>query len=288
MIKKYIGYYRVSTQQQGLTGNGMSSQQVTVRRFVENQNGKLEREFSEVESGRKTDGERPQLAAALDYAKKAKGIVVIAKLDRLARNAEFLLRLQNSGVDFVCCDCPNADRFTVGILALVAQRERELIGERTRLGLAALKNKGIKLGTPNPKKAVAAMISANKSAKVEFAAKVFPIIQEIKSAGIETLQGICECLNRRGISTRNGKNWYPATVRNIIKIQNASNIMRETIRNGKLEIIGYRETLSPTREILRDRTGRILGRFECDTSVTRSANGKIVGYGANQLFRFLK
>src|ERR1035437_10192306 len=221
MIKNYIGYYRVSTDKQGLDGNGMSSQREIVRRFAESQNGKLEREFSEVESGRKTDEERPQLAAALDYCKRNKATLVIAKLDRLARNAEFLLSLQNSGADFVCCDCPNADKFTVGILALVAQRERELISERTRLGMAAAKTKGIKLGTPNPEKAVAAMVTANKSAKVDFAAKVFPIIEEIKSAGVQTLRGICDCLNRRGISTRNGKNWYPATVRNILKIQNA-------------------------------------------------------------------
>jgi len=197
----------------------MSSQREIVRRFVDGQNGTLEQEYSEVESGRKTDEERPQLAAALDFAKRNKATVIIAKLDRLARNAEFLLRLQNSGVDFVCCDCPNADRFTVGILALVAQRERELIGERTRLGLAAAKAKGVKLGTPNPQKAVAAMISANKAAKMEFAVKVLPIIAEIKSAGVSTLKGICECLNRRGISTRNGKTWYPATVRNVLKLQ---------------------------------------------------------------------
>jgi DNA invertase Pin-like site-specific DNA recombinase len=218
-MKTYIGYFRVSTDKQGLDGNGMTAQREIVRRFVENQNGVLETAFSEVESGARND--RPQLAAALDYCKRSKSVLVIAKLDRLGRNAEFLLRLQNSGVDFVCCDCPNADKFTVGILALVAQRERELISERTRLGLAAAKTKGIRLGTPNPQKAVAAMVTANKSAKVEFAAKVFPIIQEIKSAGVLTLHGICDCLNRRGISTRNGKNWYPATVRNILKIQNA-------------------------------------------------------------------
>lgn len=199
----------------------MTSQREIVRRYADGQKGVLEKEFSEVESGRKTDEERPQLAAALDYCKRNKGTLVIAKLDRLARNAEFLLSLQNSGADFICCDCPNADRFTVGILALVAQRERELISERTRLGMAAAKNKGVKLGTPNPVKAVAAMVVANKAAKVYFAAKVFPIIEEIKSAGVQTLRGICDCLNRRGISTRNGKNWYPATVRNILKIQTA-------------------------------------------------------------------
>jgi DNA invertase Pin-like site-specific DNA recombinase len=114
-------------------------------------------------------------------------------------------------------NCPNADKFTVGILALVAQRERELISERTRLGLAAAKSKGVKLGTPNPKKAVAAMVIRNKTAKAEFAIKVVPIIEEIKTAGVDTLQGIADCLNRRGIPTRTGKTWHPATVRNILQ-----------------------------------------------------------------------
>jgi DNA invertase Pin-like site-specific DNA recombinase len=218
-MKRYIGYFRVSRESQGMQGHGMSSQRDIVRRFVETQKGTLEREFSEVESGRKTDEERPQLAAALELCKRTKGCLVIAKLDRLARNAEFLLRLQNSGVDFVCCDCPNADKFTVGILALVAQRERELIGERTRLGLAAAKAKGVKLGTPNPQKAVAAMLEANKLGKLEFAAKVAPTIREIQLAGISSFRGIAQCLNRRGISTRNGKQWFPATVRNIVNLQ---------------------------------------------------------------------
>ncbi len=173
-------------------------------------------EFSEVESGKYSDSDRPQLAAALDYCKRNKATLVIAKLDRLDRNAEFLLRLQSSGVEFVCCDCPNAYRFTVGILALVAQRERELISERTRLGLAAAKSKGVKLGTPNPQKAVAAMKTANKSSRTDFIVKVLPIIQGIQSAGVQTLQGIADCLNRRGIPTRSGKTWHPSSVQNII------------------------------------------------------------------------
>ena len=216
MIRKqqsYVGYFRVST---GKQEYGMESQRVIVRRFVETQNGFLEKEFSEMESGKYCDTNRPQLAAALDYCKRNKATLVIAKLDRLARNAEFLLRLQNSGVDFVCCDCPNADRFTVGILALVAQRERELISERTRLGLAAAKSKGVKLGTPNPQKAVAAMVMANKTARTEFVKKVRPIIDGIRLAGVRTLQGIADCLNRRGIPTRSGKTWHPSSVRNVI------------------------------------------------------------------------
>jgi DNA invertase Pin-like site-specific DNA recombinase len=216
MMKRFIGYYRVSRDSQKIDGYGITSQKDIVRRFVESQNGILEREFSEVESGRYSDTDRPQLAAALEFCKRNKATLVIAKLDRLARNAEFLLRLQNSGVDFVCCDCPNADKFTVGILALVAQRERELISERTRLGLAAAKAKGVKMGTPNPQKAVAAMMMANKSARLEFNSEISPIIGEIKSAGVQTLQGIADCLNRRGIPTRSGKTWYPTTVRNVI------------------------------------------------------------------------
>jgi DNA invertase Pin-like site-specific DNA recombinase len=216
MKKRYIGYFRVSTRQQGMDGNGMTSQREIVRRFVDGQKGVLDQEFSEVETGKKTSERRPQLAAALDRCKRTKATLVIAKLDRLARNAEFLLRLQNSGVDFVCRDCPNADKFTVGILALVAQRERELISERTRLGLSAARSKGVKLGTPNPQKAVAAMVTKIKTAKAEFVSKLIPIIEGIKSAGVNTLQGICDCLSRRGIPTRNGKMWYPATVRNIL------------------------------------------------------------------------
>jgi DNA invertase Pin-like site-specific DNA recombinase len=216
-MKSFIGYFRVSRISQGLDGYGICSQKDIVRRFVESKNGILEKEFSEVESGKYSDSDRPQLAAALDYCKRNKATLVIAKLDRLARNAEFLLRLQNSGVDFVCCDCPNADRFTVGILALVAQRERELISERTRLGLAAAKTKGVKLGTPNPEKAVAAMVTANKSGRTDFIVKVLPVIQEIQSAGVQTLQRIADCLNRRGIPTRNGKTWHPSSVRNILR-----------------------------------------------------------------------
>src|SRR6185369_11430751 len=181
MKRKYVGYFRVSTKHQGLDGNGMTAQRETVRRFVEGQNGVMDQEFSEVETGKKTSEKRPQLAAALEYCKRHKARLVIAKLDRLARNAEFLLRLQNSGIDFVCCDCPNADKFTVGILALVAQRERELISERTRLGLAAAKSKGVKLGTPAPQKAVAAMVTANKTAKAEFTVQTLPVIQGIQS-----------------------------------------------------------------------------------------------------------
>jgi len=122
----------------------MNAQRDPVARFVAGQKGLLLREFSEVESGGRCD--RPELNAALDECRRSRATRVVAKLDRLNRNAEFLLRLQNAGVNFVCCDCPNGDRFTLGILALVAQRERELISERTRAALHAAKARGVRLG----------------------------------------------------------------------------------------------------------------------------------------------
>ena len=171
--------------------------------------------FREVESGAKTDQERPALSEALAVAKKSKATLIVAKLDRLSRNAEFLLRLQNSNVSFVCCDCPNVDKFTVGILALVAQRERELISERTKAALHAAKRRGIILGTRNPALQVKRMNDGCQSAKELFVKDIQPIISEIQRSGIETFQGIADCLNRRGIKSRSGGIWHPSTVRRV-------------------------------------------------------------------------
>jgi DNA invertase Pin-like site-specific DNA recombinase len=215
--KTFVTYCRVSTDKQGRDGNGMTAQTETVRRFVKSHNGQIVGEFYEVESGGKTDKDRPELSKSLSLAKKTKSTLVVAKLDRLSRNAEFLLRLQNAGVDFVCCDCPNVDRFTVGILALVAQRERELISERTKLGLQVVKSRGVRLGTRNPKRQVRLMVEGSKRRKEHFTQQIRPIIEEIKTTGVDTLQGICDCLTLRGIKTANGRSWYPSTVRNYIQ-----------------------------------------------------------------------
>lgn len=216
-MKNFVLYRRVSTNRQGISGLGLESQDEAVRRYVSNQKGNVIGEFVEVESGKKTDTERPQLAQALAECRRLKATLVVAKLDRLSRNAEFLLRLQNSNVDFVCCDCPNVDRFTIGILALVAQRERELISERTRSALQMAKKRGVRLGTKNPKRQVKLMVAGYRRQKAAFVAKVRPIIDEIKSTGVSTLTGIAECLNRRGILTRTGKSvWFPSSVKTIV------------------------------------------------------------------------
>ena len=216
-MKSFVTYCRVSTTNQGREGLGMASQIETVRRYVQAHGGQTVREFLEVESGGKTDAGRPQLAEALALSKKCKGVLVVAKLDRLSRNAEFLLRLQNAGVDFVCCDCPNVDRFTVGILALVAQRERELISERTKAALQMAKQRGVKLGAVNPERQVKLMNEGARKGKEEFAGRILPIIREIQSTGVKTLQGVADCLNRRGILTRRGCQFVPTQIHLLLK-----------------------------------------------------------------------
>ena len=216
-VTQYIAYFRVSTRHQGHDGNGMNAQRDAVARFVLSQKGHVLQEFSEVESGGLND--RPQLNAALEECKRSKATLVVAKLDRLSRNAEFLLRLQNSGVNFVCCDCPNVDRFTVGILALVAQRERELISERTKAALTAAKARGVRLGgCRDGHHRSTLMVRANQQAAHRFNHSVLGVIREIQSTGATTLQSIANCLTRRGISTRTGRtNWHPTQVRNVLR-----------------------------------------------------------------------
>ncbi len=216
-MQAFIAYLRVSTKSQKLDGLGMASQEQVVGEFVSRQEGVLVGTFREVESGGKTDQERPALAEALAAAKKLKATLIVAKLDRLSRNAEFLLRLQNSNVSFVCCDCPNVDRFTVGILALVAQRERELIAERTKAALHAAKRRGRVLGTRNPELQVKRMNESCRRLKESFVAQIHPVIAEIQESGVRTLQGIADCLNRRGIRSRSGGLWHPSTVRRICR-----------------------------------------------------------------------
>jgi DNA invertase Pin-like site-specific DNA recombinase len=215
-MKKMVFYLRVSTSKQGADGNGIQHQMTVVNRYAESNGGDVVGQFIEVESGGKTDSERPQLAAALEKCKKENAVLVCSKIDRLSRNAEFLLRLMNSRVEFVCCDIPNCDRFTISLFAILAEKEKNMISERTKSALKMVKARGIKLGSPNPELSVIKMNEGARKARIDFKNKIVPIINEIKSTGIETLQGVADCLNRRGISTRNGKHWYPTQIRNLL------------------------------------------------------------------------
>ena len=215
-MKKMVFYLRVSTVKQGADGNGIQHQMTVVNRYAEANGGEIVGQFIEVESGGKTDSERPQLAAALEKCKKENAVLVCSKIDRLSRNAEFLLRLMNSKVEFVCCDIPNCDRFTISLFAILAEKEKNMISERTKNALKMVKARGIKLGSPNPELSVTKMNEGARKGRIEFKNRIIPIINEIKSTGIGTLQGVADCLNRRGISTRNGKQWYPTQIRNLL------------------------------------------------------------------------
>ena len=215
-MKQFCVYTRVSTTKQLESFLGLQSQLEAVRRYVASQNGTIVAEFTECESGKKTDKDRPQLKAALDLCKKTKATLCVAKLDRLSRNSAFLLSLQDANVDFVCTDSPNVDRFTVGILSLVAQREREMIAARTKAALAVLKSRGVKLGGPNPVQSVKNMTEAATAAAQDFRKEILPVIEEIRKTGVKTSKGIAECLNRRGIPTRQGKAWGTSSVRNVL------------------------------------------------------------------------
>lgn len=207
---KIISYIRVSTRQQEQSGLGLEAQQHAIEQFVRSGQHEQIASFREIESGKINS--RPELTKALELCRKSKATLVIAKLDRLSRNALFLLTLRDSGVDFVCCDCPNADRFTVGILALVAEREREMISQRTKDGLAAARRRGVRLGNPQWQNTLGKMATARKAQAMEFRSKILPVIAELREAKVSTLSAIAHCLNLRGLKTATGKPFLPQTV----------------------------------------------------------------------------
>jgi DNA invertase Pin-like site-specific DNA recombinase len=206
MCKRYIAYRRVSTDQQGRSGLGLEAQEAAVKAFIEGRgaDAKLLATYTEVESG-KHDA-RPELVKAMDHAKLTGSTLLIAKLDRLSRDAHFLLGLQNAGVAFTACDMPHADQFTVGIMALVAQKEREAISQRTKEALAAAKARGVKLGNPNGARHLrqfdnSSAVAALKSVARERAEGLRATIETIQAQGITAANAIARTLNQREIAT---------------------------------------------------------------------------------------
>jgi len=211
---KFVSYYRVSTTKQGIDGNGMEAQKNAVGRYLASLGCELLGTFEEVESG--ANNKRPQLQAALQLAKSKKAVLIIAKLDRLSRNAAFLMQLQDSKVDFIACDMPNADKLSIGIIALLAQRERELISDRTKQGLEVAKARGAVLGNPNPAASLQKGRKAIQERKQGFAAVALKSIREIQSTGVESLTRIAVCLNKRGEQTPRGGKWTATAVKRVL------------------------------------------------------------------------
>ena len=200
---------------------GLDAQRAAVEQFCLARGCDVLAEFTEVESGKRND--RPELAKAMHRAKVTGATLVIAKLDRLSRNAAFLLQLQESGVRFVAADMPEACNLTVGILALVAQQEREAISARTKAALAAARARGQRLGNPNgaaplrrAAKGNSAAVQALKAGADHHASNLQPVIQDLRAQGVTSLPALAKSLNELKMETARGGRWHPSSVRNLL------------------------------------------------------------------------
>jgi DNA invertase Pin-like site-specific DNA recombinase len=219
---RLVAYERVSTARQGQSGLGLEAQRRVIGDFAAARGAEVLARFTEVESGRKAD--RPELLKALHHAKVTGATLVIAKLDRLSRNAAFLLALRDSGVRFVACDMPEANDLTVGVMALVAEAERKAISRRTKEALAVAKARGVKLGNPNGAAALRragrggtalrATVTANAD---RFAQDLAPVLTDIRAAGHLSLRAIAAELTARGIRTRRGGRWGVGNVKALLE-----------------------------------------------------------------------
>ncbi len=198
---KCVAYYRVSTDRQGRSGLGLEAQQKAVSDFLNTKGWNLTTSYTEIESGKRKD--RPELAEAIAHAKRIKGKLVIAKLDRLARNVHFIAGLMETGVDFVAVDMPTADKFMLHVYAAMAEEEGRRISQRTKAALGAAKARGVELGK-NGK-----VLAARHKAKARaFAETLLPIIIEIQNDGYRTVRDVTKALNDRGIPSREGGRWH--------------------------------------------------------------------------------
>lgn len=223
-MTNYIAYYRVSTQRQGTSGLGLESQKRDVKRFTQNCKECVLGEYTDVESGK--NDQRPQLMEAIAHAKKTGAKLLIAKLDRLSRNASFIFTLRDSGVSFTCVDMPEANHLTISIMAVLAEDERKRISERTSKALQELKARGVKLGTNNFKRAeVQSKATETKQRNAKNnpnklrAAKYITKISRLYTLDNKpfTLNNCANELNEAGIRTPRGSEWTKQNVRRLYK-----------------------------------------------------------------------
>ena len=212
---RFVSYLRVSTQEQGRSGLGLEAQRKAVTDFLNGGCWTLLAEFTEVESGKRSD--RPEMAKALERCRLTGATLVLAKLDRLSRDAHFLLGLQKAGVPFVCADMPYADSMTVGVLALVAQKEREMISARTKAALEAAKARGVRLGSPVgfQGKVYREGGKASQEQAQDFARTLSPTLSDMKAKGL-SLSAMARELEALEIKTPRGGAWTATAVRNVL------------------------------------------------------------------------
>lgn len=218
---KFVSYLRVSTDKQGRSGLGLEAQRTAVENYLNGGRWQLVAEYIETESGKRAD--RPKLKTAMNHAKAIGATLVIAKLDRLARNLHFVSGLMDSGVDFVAADNPHANRLTIHILAAVAEDEARRISERTKAALAAAKARGVKLGCPNGARALRGKQVGNKQAvavvkanAAQRAADLRAIVADISAQGITSVRAVASALNARGVLTPRGAVWHPTSAARLL------------------------------------------------------------------------
>jgi DNA invertase Pin-like site-specific DNA recombinase len=218
--RSIVTYIRVSTAKQGRSGLGMEAQREALARFAEAEGFAAIREFIEVETGKGADAldRRPQLAAALAYARRQKCPVAVAKLDRLSRDVHFISGLMAHRVPFLVAELgPDVDPFILHLFAALAEKERAMISARTRAALKAAKGRGVKLGSPKLREARKAAHASLRAIADRYAANVLPIIREAQKAGATSLREIAEVLNARGVQTARGGRWYATSVKNVLE-----------------------------------------------------------------------
>jgi DNA invertase Pin-like site-specific DNA recombinase len=224
MVTAIVGYLRVSTKGQGESGLGIEAQKAAVEAYAKQIGAVVVGWYTEVESGKLAA--RPKLAQALAHARRSKATLVVAKLDRLARNVAFLSALMESKVPFVACDNPHANRLTLHILAAVAEAEALAISQRTKAALTAYKARGGKLGAELPQcrnltqearmKGAHNSASAHTKAAAEAYADLAPVLAELRGKGL-TLQAIADELNGQGHTTRRGRPWNAVQVGRVLE-----------------------------------------------------------------------
>ena len=218
-----VTYLRVSTARQGKSGLGLEAQQKAVADYLSTGQWNLLEEFVEVESGK--NSKRPKLLEAIELCKASGAKLLVAKLDRLARDAAFLMNLKDAGIDFVCADMPEANRLTIGIMALVAEQEREAISKRTKEALAAAKARGVQLGAYRDgvyvggKGNADTARNASEARTVRFHANAvdkLPLLKRYDPDGSMSLRAIADIFNRYGVKTVSGKGqWSANSVRRL-------------------------------------------------------------------------
>jgi DNA invertase Pin-like site-specific DNA recombinase len=206
-MKKYVAYYRVSTLEQGKSGLGLLAQKSTVENYLQSNDGILINDFTEIETGT-SKRKRTEIYKAIDYAKQTDSILIIAKIDRLARNVYFVSSLMATGVEFIACDLPQATNFTIHLYAALAEMEAKIISDRTKNALAEKKKQGYILGTPSnlteESKKKGVLTIKNKAITNSANIQSTALIVEYKSKGY-SYQKIAGLLNQLNFGTAMGK-----------------------------------------------------------------------------------